>query len=479
MNKNEFADVEVLTPSINISDLNTSVATLEKGVTIKLSKLFPKNSFNYQNSRFDGTNFNNIKVPNDDFETIEKAIDTEGYLNRSVNRFVEMIWKGGFDFVGDNDRAVTYVKKRFHEMSIITKKPTLLFFEELTRELVAHSNAFIYKKRSSTIQSGKKTNQYGKILDPIAFFILLKTSNVYIETNEYDLIDYYIYDIPKYDNKAPFFKYINIEQQTVKLEPYDIVHFYYNKKPGSFYGKPNISAVLDDARSLRRMEENVEILVFQHTIPLIHCAIGTDTTPADKTEVDTAAVEFANMLTEGMITTSHRHKIEVLGKNSDGLDVIPYLEYFKCRMLAGVGQSKASLGETGDSTKASAQVFTDALTDMANRYKKDIQAFVENQLIYDLLLEGGFNPFLVSVKLFIPEINLSLKYKEEYQTMQLFQGGVISEDEARKKLGYKPLTNDQRKKMYYKLTRKATTTAASNSAEIDAQLNPTNQHTQE
>lgn len=462
--------------AIAIRDISTQRISIGKGQEIKLTKLFPQKTFVYDNSRM-SQDFESVVVPEDNFNTIEKAIDTEGYLNRSIDRFVEMIWKSGFEFIGDDEAAVKYIQKRFKEMSLITKKPTITFFEEITREFIGYANVFLYKKRSSSITSGRKTKQYGVVLDPIAFYLMLKTANVYVRTNKYNLIENYVYEIPKYDKTFYLYKYINIQDSNVCLQPYDIVHMYYNKKASSYYGKPNISSVLNDARSLRRMEENVEILVFQHTIPLIHCSIGTDSSPSEENEIIKASNTFQDMLTEGMITTSHRHKIEIIGKNNSSLDVLPYLEYFKNRMLAGVGQSKISIGESGDANKASAQVLNDAIIDMANRYKKNIQAFVESEIIYDLLLEGGFNPFLVSVSLFIPEISVALKYKEEYQTMQLFQGGLLNEDEARKKIGKKALTIKQRKKMYYSLNPKATTTPESNSNEIATQLDPENQYT--
>jgi hypothetical protein len=425
-----------------------------------------------------------------DFETIEKAIQSEPYLKRAINRFVEMIWKNGYSFVGDNKEAIDYINRRLDEMAFISGVPTITLFEDITRELISYGNVFVQKMRSTKSSTGKSVTLFEKILQPIAMLRILKTRNVAIVADNTEDIAKYIYKTPNYlgdrfKNKFGIvnynFSYLKYEEELLSIPTEDIVHFYSEKSAGEYFGNPHILGVLDDVKCLRRMEESVESLVFQHSIPMLHVIVGDEKTGSTASEVNEAATLFANMLSEGMVATSHRYKIESVSTKQATLDVIPYLEYFKLRILTGMGQSLISIGESGQSSRATAQVLNEAVIGMAKRYQRIICEFIEQYIINEILAEGGYKTFITKNKidLYIPELDDDRKTKFDNVTIQLYSAGIITIDEARIRLGIPTLPMSERKNLYpyiqSELTIKQQTQAEA--AKAAQQTNPQNQTT--
>lgn len=402
-----------------------------------------------------------LRFHDPDFDVIEKAVGCESYLNRSINRFVEMIWKNGYTFTGKNKKIVKYIKKRFDEMAYVSKKPTSVFFEEISKELITYANVFIHKIRNSKASTGRKVNFMGKVLEPICMYDILKTNNVCIKAQDHYKIESYIYIKPEYSRlfdlnhkepSNPFLRYrfLPRTKDQEEYQPEDVIHMYINRIPGDFYGVPYIMAVLDDARTLRRMEENIDILLFQHMIPLLHYTVGTDTNPSREGEIDEVTANISNMLAEGMVISSHRHKIEAVSTKQATIDPSPFLAYFKLRVLSGMGQSIVSIGESGESSRATADVLMESVYDMCDRYKLNIESFINDFIISELLAEGGYDPFVENnkVSLFIEESNKTIKGTLDQQTLQLYMGGAITENEARERMGYEPLTGSERNGLY-------------------------------
>ena len=391
-----------------------------------------------------------LELPDVKFKTIEKALRVESYLRRSKDRYIELIWKNGYDFIGKNKRAVNYIKRRFKEISYVTSKPTKLLFEEITEQLIPYYNSFILKVRNANSSSGNSRKYFGKVVQPVAgyFIVDINKIKIRIDNDNKVIIGYEYYDPDNY----PFYRESQWDYR-------DVIHMFISKPPGKYFGEPVMLTVLDDVRALRRMEENVEILVFQHTIPLYQYTIGTNELPCKDGEVEIVKVEVENMMTQGMMVTPARHKIVAVGAQKEALDVSKYLEYFKTRILTGLGHSTVSLGEAGGASRASANVMEKAVYDAARRYQEIIKMYVNEFIINELLLEGEYDIFddEQKVELYIPEIDLDSKIRKEFHTLSLYQGNILTEDEARKEMGYDPFTASERLKTYFELVVKPRT----------------------
>ncbi len=384
-----------------------------------------------------------LEYPDVKLTTIKAALKVEGYFRRAKDRYIEMIWRNGYDFIGKNKRAVKYVKRRFEEIAYITQKPTNVLFEEICEQLVPLYNCFIYKVRKEGSSSGRQRKYFGKKVNPVAGYFILDPTRVRVKTDNNT-------------GKIIGYEYVDEAWQVVEIRNIDwrdLVHIAIDKAPGAFYGEPAAATILDDIRALRRMEENVEILVFQHTIPLYHYKIGSPEKPTQPGEVETTRTEVESMLTQGMLITPDRHDITAIGVQREALNVENYLEYFKARILTGLGHSTTSLGEGGGVSRATASVLEKAVLDAARRFQKVIKTYMDDFLIQELLLEGGFDIFddEQRVELFIPEIDLDSKIRKEFHTLQLYQGNLLTEDEARKDMGRDSMTAGDRKKTYFEL----------------------------
>ena len=119
-----------------------------------------------------------LELPDVKFKTIEKALRVESYLRRSKDRYIELIWKNGYDFIGKNKRAVNYIKRRFKEISYVTSKPTKLLFEEITEQLIPYYNSFILKVRNANSSSGNSRKYFGKVVQPVAGYFIVDINNL-------------------------------------------------------------------------------------------------------------------------------------------------------------------------------------------------------------------------------------------------------------------------------------------------------------
>lgn len=385
-----------------------------------------------------------FEEPDVKMTTIKNALKVETYLRRGRDRYTELIWKNGFEFIGDNRAAVKYIKRRFKEIAYISQKPTMSLFEEITEQLVSYYNVMIVKIRNNRSSSGRSRKFFGKVVKPVAgyFTIDVTRTRAMLDDKTRQLEGY------EYDDE--------VEWEPHRYSYRDIIHVSMSVPPGKVYGDPATIPVINDIRALRRMEENVEILVFQHSIPLFHYTVGTEEKPAQDGEVDSIKVEVENMVTQGMLVTPERHTIKAIGVQREALNVSEYLAYFKTRILTGLGHSTISIGESGGVSRATAGILSKAVIDSAIKFKNKIKTYVDEYMIDELLQEGGFDVFDIKnkVEIFIPEIDLDDKIRKEFHTIAKWEASLITEDEARSEIGKDPYTNAERRKTYFELITK-------------------------
>ena len=375
------------------------------------------------------------------FDTIRKALYAEAYLRRCRDRFVEMIWKNGFDFVGKNKIAVQYIRMRFREIAKATSKPTYSLFEELTSNLVLYYNSFIIKVRDQKASSGKPIKYFGKLLKPVAGYFI--ANPVYMSA------------MIQKDRATGQRTLIGWRYKTSEVDknilPSDVIHFVMDPESDIVFSIPPSASVIDDIRALRRMEENVEILVFQHAIPFFHYKVGTDAQRGTNDEVADAELKVLNMQAQGMLVTTERHKIEAVGAGRDVLDATKYLEYFKNRIVVGLGQSLSNIGEGAGVNRSTSITMTKSVLDAATRFQNVIESYINDFMIDELLMEGGFDVFNVKnkVEIYLPCIDIDEKLRKEFHTLSLYQGNLLDEDEARREIGREPIVD--RSKTYFEL----------------------------
>ncbi len=286
-----------------------------------------------------------------DLPLINRIIDTDSYCHQAFLKKTGLMFKEGFEFVGPNPKTIQYIKLRFDQIARATGIPNAELLRAIGNSLVSKANAFLVKVRKESASGGRTRNASGSAreLEPIAGYFIAPAETMQYEADKMGRVTKWKQELP--DGNYLFFK------------PEDVVHIYFNKKEGFVFGTPTITPVVDDIRSLRKIEENIELLVYQHLFPLFHYKIGSDQFPATideqgNDEIEVARTEIRSMPSEGGVVTSHRHEIQLIGAENRSLRAEGYLDHFKKRVFSGLGISAVDMGE-GECYSADTQTLTE------------------------------------------------------------------------------------------------------------------------
>jgi len=122
--------------------------------------------------------------------------------------------------------------------------------------LVKKSNTFLVKVRKEAASGGKSRTKPGTdtILEPVAGYFIAPAETMEVDADQFGRIR-------RWKQRMP-------DGQFKTFRPDDVVHFLFNQKEGLLFGTPTIVPVIDDIRALRKIEENVELLIYQHLFPV-------------------------------------------------------------------------------------------------------------------------------------------------------------------------------------------------------------------
>lgn len=333
-----------------------------------------------------------------DLAEMGRIEDTDSYVRQAFEKKTALMFKEGWGLVGKNPRTIKYVKSRLAQIAQASNTPTNTLFRNIGSNIVRKSNSFLLKVRKTEASGGKVRTIPGSntTLQPVAGYFPIPS-----ETMEFELTGT---KISRWKQKMPNGEY--------KLfSPQDIIHIFHARKDGFVFGTPGLIPVIDDIRALRKIEENVELLIYQHLFPLFQYKVGTPESPAGFTEdgqreIDVVRTEIQFMPTEGGIVTPERHEITAIGSEGRALRIESYLEHFKNRVFSGLGVSAVDMGE-GDCYSNDTQTLTE------NGWKYHWEIDHENEKI------ATYNPETNELEYHIS----NYKYEGHYEgDMILFKG---------------------------------------------------------
>jgi len=413
--------------------------------------------------------------PQYDHVEIEIIHDIESYVARATRAKLALFLKEGYEFVGDNDDRVEYIRTRISQIERTSRIPFAILLLQTCRDLVLHSNAFWLKVRDLKASGGKIRLIGSKKLLPTAGYFRLAPETM----------------IPEIDGSGNITRWkqsIGGEEKIFQLD--DIVHFYTNKKGGYPLGVPSIVPVIDDIRALRSLEHNIDVLIHKHLFPIVLWKVGTDIRPAQtypdgQTEIDVVREAVANMPTEGSLVVSERYDVNAIGAENKALRVETYLAHYRERLLAGLDVSSIDVGIGNSSSRSTAQTLSRNLMDTVKLHQVVIQELIQF-VINELLLESTFQEDLVLssenlVYLRFREIDKEAKQAEDNHYVDLFTKNAISYSEMRYGIGYEVLTPEEEKELYWnKFGKEIALTKPTLSNESDRTVanktQPANQH---
>jgi len=379
--------------------------------------------------------------PEYDLIEIFKALDTESFMRISFDKHEELILKNGWRIVSQNPSVLSYILKRLTEISWSQNEPLERIIEGGIEELVETHNTFYVMARK---ENGKTyTSRFGRTMYPISGIFMPSSASMRP----------FIITTPKGLREIKEWWQVVGGRIFRRYDPNNVVHMPFRKKKGNIFGTPYVISVLDDILALRRMEELVEILVHKHAFPFFQYKVGTDQEPAREyddghSEVDDVRAAISKMPFEGGFVTPHRHTIEVVGTANKFVAVDPYLKHYESRVLSGLNLSGIDIGRGETANRSTAQTMSRGLADRCTRYQLFFCSQFSFYVLDELVMEMGIAPTPENrCYLLFPTIDAEESRAMENHTMTLYQGNLLTETEARTRMGMDPIMPTQRKDM--------------------------------
>lgn len=390
-------------------------------------------TLNYNSIRSQGRG--SFYPPEYDLSEIGRIEDTDSFIRQAFNKKVALLLKEGWAFVGPNLRTIKYTKARLGQIAAASKIPSEQLLRSIAEGLVRKGNCFLVKVRKTEASGGKERIELGKqgVLKPVAAYFIAPA-----ETMEFEVSGT---QISKWRQCMP-------DGSIQEYSPKDVVHIFTDRKEGFVFGTPTLIPVIDDIRALRKIEENLELLIYQHLFPLFQYKVGTDQFPAGisetgEREIDIVKREIMYMPSEGGIVTPHTHEVRAIGAEGRALRAEGYLEHFKKRVFSGLGLSAVDFGEGDTSNKSTADNMSRNLVDSVKDLQRVLEVAFNEFVIKELLLESTFGDDVLDednlVRLKFKEIDTNDKIKKEAHAADLFAKDIVTHDEARRTLGLEPL----------------------------------------
>lgn len=435
---------------------------------------------------FSGTS-SDFEDPEFSFDDITNAYNAESFVRQAFDKYIEAMFKAGFEFVGKDPNAVEYVKMRFALMAEATQIPTRQLFIDIAEDLVKFSNVVIAKQRQADPVVFAGLNVQGLSgMNPVAGYFPLNLGTLKIKRDQFGTVKGWQQEAGSGGN-------------TKTYKPDDIVHIYYKREKGRAFGTPFLVPALDDIRAFRQIEESVLRLVYRNLHPMWHIKVGiagVDELGADETEVALAQSAIEGMDVEGGLVTNERVEIKPIAANQI-IDAKEYLKHFEQRVFTALGVSELLMGRGNTANRSTGDNLYGEFADRAKAFQQVMEVFVNDMMVKEILMEGGYDPVMnpdQGVEFTFNEIDFDSQIKKQNQAVFLYEHEAITEDEMRYLLGRDPVQDgDERSKMHLTMVTLAameaeaalapaptTGSAAASSqkkkAETDNKTKPTNQH---
>jgi hypothetical protein len=282
-----------------------------------------------------GSSRTNFEQATFDFDTLTSAYDTDSYIHQAVDKYVDLIFKEGWQLTGKNQQSLDYIKLRLAVMAESTSTNTNTLLTEVADSVVKYGNSFLMKARIKESLNIPGLNVQGIAgLQPVGGYFSLMPSTVTIARDKNGTV-------LQYQQK------VSGQNNTLKIKPTDMVHITWKKPIGKPYGMPFILPVLDDIRLLREIEDNVSNLLYKYLHPLYKFVIGLqkDGMEATAEEIDQVRQVVANMPMDGTLVLPERYDVEVVGAEGSALNAEWALRYFEQRVFTDLEFPKQYLVE--------------------------------------------------------------------------------------------------------------------------------------
>ena len=383
--------------------------------------------------------------PDFSFEDIQNGYNTDSYIRQGVDKYVDQIFKEGYNFFGTDTNIVEYLRLRLDYIAEASNTPTNQLLMDIAEDVVKYGNCMIVKARSNDPnaipQGATITGLYGK--DPVVGYFCANPVTMKCKRDEFGTVIEW-----QQDNDGG----------TATFAPEDVVHFYYKREKGNAYGTSFLIPVLDDVRALRQAEENVLKMMYRNIYPFYHIAVGTEDQTGTSKEVDALKESLDGMDVEGGLVTTERVKIQPVASDKV-IDAEPYLKYMEARVFSGMGIPEIMFGRGNTANRSTGDNMTSEMADRIRAISRVIEMFFNSFIIKELLMEGGYDPVLNPDQVVDFKFNdndVDVMIKKEVHAIYKYEHNAITEDEMRDEIGMDPIPDGDREKMFVELITRTT-----------------------
>jgi len=379
-----------------------------------------------------------------DLISVFKLLKYEPYFLKATQKKLGLLVKSGFQINSDNDNIKKYIDTRFSLMFLQTGCSLREIIHKLAYYLITCSNAFLIKVRDKNFQHATSYKLDGKEMHPVVGLFLAHPTSMKPRFKTQKM------GKGKYKLVIDKWVHFNSRGETAEFHPDDIVHFTTLREDGMIFGMPEVHPVIDDVRTLRKIEEDVQLLIYRDLFPVIHYSIENPSVidhASGMTELDQAKHDMQSVIQDGGIATDARHEIKFVGNEHKGIDAKPYLEYFQSRVFTGLGVSMADMGIGQDISGATASSMSKQLTDAVRYIQQELAQQFNELILTEMALQSPFGMSAVNDKsaptLEFNETDIEWKIRQENHEADLFAKNVKTIDEVRAKLNVEELTDEQ------------------------------------
>ena len=394
---------------------------------------------------YKSNNDTDFEDPSFELTELQDAYNKDSYIRQGVDKYIDQIFKEGYQFYGTDTNTVDYLKQRLAFIAEATSTPTSQFLMDIAEDVVKYANCMVVKARSNDPncfpQGINVQGLYGK--DPVAGYFCANATVTKCKRDDYGTVTEWQQETDKGKQTFP---------------PEDVVHFYYKREKGNAYGTSFLVPVIPDVKALRRAEENVLKMMYRNIYPFYHVTVGTEEATGTSREVDDLEANISDMDVEAMLVTTERVAIKPIASDKV-IDADPYLKYMESRVFSGLGIPEIMFGRGNTANRSTGDNMTSEMADRIRAIQRVIETFFNEFIIKELLMEGGYDPILnpdQKVEFKFNDNDVDVEIKKQVHAIYKYEHSAITEDEMREEIGMDPIPDSDREKMFVEIVTRET-----------------------
>ena len=370
--------------------------------------------------------------PEINFWTIATAYNVDSYLATALDKYRQLVAKEGWQIRGKDQKAVEYIKQRIRLLPLTCRKTFDLLLRDIEYSTVVFANAYLIKVPFKGVDPIPGMRLSVPPSKAIGGLYTVHPGRFEVVVDDMGMVLTWDFMV----NGAIW----------ATFTPDQIIHFKHNSPPDYLYGQPHYLPCLEDIRTYRQLEYLTVMLVNRYLHPVIHVRKGWDPTrkqiinvkPADIAELDSL---IRSQNADGIFVTGPDVDIAVHGMESQALRADPYLTMWRKRVFAGLAVSDIAMGEETAANRSTADAITAEMHDHTKCFQNTIEDYINADLIYHWLIEGGFDPIMDEKLAYFEYNTISIdeNIKSRNQTIQEWFAGAMTHDEFRQALSMEPL----------------------------------------